>query len=455
MYKILVVDDDYGIRSIMKDSLKDENYDVKVAESGEEGLEYIKNKNFDLVITDMVMPPGIDGIELMEKALEINDELGFIIITAYGTIKTAVDALKKGAFDFITKPFSVSQMTSRIEKFFENYELKEENKKLKQELSYEKRFKKLVGHSKQMRNIFEQIDVVADSSAPVLLQGESGTGKELIAQAIHDHSNRNDKPFIRINCAAIPETLFESTLFGHEKGAFTHAIKTKKGLFEEAQKGTLLLDEISEIPYSLQAKLLRVLQEEVITRVGGAKEIAIDVRIIATTNRDIRQAIKEDKFRSDLFFRLNVFPIKVPPLRDRPGDIPILINHFIKKFRKKYNYKKKEIDQKVLDVLENKKWPGNVRQLENIVERAILYSGKDEKLKLEHFNMEAHPVELNESQAIDEYVTIDEMEKRLILRTLKKTNNNRTKTAKKLGVSVRTIRNKLNQYKKEGVDVPE
>src|SRR6056297_3026488 len=291
MYKILVVDDDYGIRSIMKDSLTNENYDVKIAESGEEGLNFIKNQHFDLVITDMVMPPGLDGIELMEKALEINDELGFIIITAYGTIKTAVDALKKGAFDFITKPFSVSQMTSRIEKYFENFELKEENKKLKQELSYEKKFKRLVGNSNQMRNIFEQIEVVADSSAPVLLQGESGTGKELIAQAIHDYSNRCNKPFIRINCAAIPETLFESTLFGHEKGAFTHAIKTKKGLFEEAQDGTLLLDEISEIPISMQAKLLRVLQEEEITRVGGAKDIPINVRVIATTNRDVRKMI--------------------------------------------------------------------------------------------------------------------------------------------------------------------
>ncbi len=455
MYKILVVDDDYGIRSIMKDSLTNENYDVKIAESGEEGLNFIKNQHFDLVITDMVMPPGLDGIDLMEKALKINEDLGFIIITAYGTIKTAVDALKKGAFDFITKPFSVSQMTSRIERYFENYELKEENKKLKQELSYEKKFKRLVGKSKQMRTIYEQIEVVADSSAPVLLQGESGTGKELIAQAIHNYSNRENKPFIRTNCAAIPETLFESTLFGHEKGAFTHAIKTKKGLFEEAQDGTLLLDEISEIPISMQAKLLRVLQEEEITRVGGAKDIPINVRVIATTNRDVRKMIQEDNFRSDLYFRLNVFPIKVPPLRNRPGDIPILINHFIKKFKEKYNYDRKDISQEVIDVLTNKKWPGNVRQLENLMERAILYSGKNEKLKLKHFDMESHPINLDEDKVNDDFITIDEMEKRLILRTLKQTDNNRTKAAKILGVSVRTIRNKLNQYKEEGINIPE
>ncbi|MCF7886315.1 MAG: sigma-54 dependent transcriptional regulator [Candidatus Marinimicrobia bacterium] len=455
MYKILVVDDDYGIRSIMKDALKNENYNVKIAESGEDGLQYIKNQSFDLVITDMVMPPGINGIELMEKALKINGELGFIVITAYGTIKTAVEALKKGAFDFITKPFSVSQMTSRIERFFENYELKEENKQLKQELSYEKKFKRLVGKSKPMRTIYEQIDVVADSSAPVLLQGESGTGKELIAQAIHDHSNRSNKPFIRINCAAIPETLFESTLFGHEKGAFTHAIKTKKGLFEEAQEGTLLLDEISEIPISMQAKLLRVLQEEEITRVGGSKDIPINVRVIATTNRDIRKLIKEEKFRSDLYFRLNVFPIKVPPLRNRTGDIPILINHFINKFKKKYNYEDKDISQELIDVLCNKKWPGNVRQLENLVERAILYSGENSKLKIEHFDMESHPISIDDEQMSNDFVTIDEMEKRLILRTLKKTDNNRTKAAEILGVSVRTIRNKLNQYKEDGVEIPE
>ena len=455
MYKILVVDDDYGIRSIMKDSLTNENYEVKIAESGEEGLNFIKNQHFDLVITDMVMPPGLDGIDLMEKALKINEDLGFIIITAYGTIKTAVDALKKGAFDFITKPFSVSQMTSRIERYFENYELKEENKKLKQELSYEKKFKRLVGKSKQMRTIYEQIEVVADSSAPVLLQGESGTGKELIAQAIHNYSNRENKPFIRTNCAAIPETLFESTLFGHEKGAFTHAIKTKKGLFEEAQDGTLLLDEISEIPISMQAKLLRVLQEEEITRVGGAKDIPINVRVIATTNRDIRKMIQEDNFRSDLYFRLNVFPIKVPPLRNRPGDIPILINHFIKKFKEKYNYDRKEVSQEVIDILTNKKWPGNVRQLENLMERAILYSGKNDRLELKHFDMESNLINLDNDKVNDDFITIDEMEKRLILRTLKQTDNNRTKAAKILGVSVRTIRNKLNQYKEEGISIPE
>jgi len=453
MYKILVVDDDYSIRSIMKQALERHDYRVKIAKSGEEGLEIAEKNRFDLIITDLVMP-GINGIKLMEKVKENDNEVGFMIITAYGTIKTAVEALKKGAFDFITKPFSISQINSRIERYFEYEGLKAENKKLRQKLSYEKKYNHLVGNSEQMRLIYEQIEVVAESDAPVFLQGESGTGKELISQAIHDNSYRKHNPFIRVNCPAIPETLFESTLFGHEKGAFTHAIKTNKGLFEEAQNGTLLLDEISEIPSSMQAKLLRVLQEDKITRVGSAKELPIDVRVIATTNRDIHQLIREKKFRSDLFFRLNVFPIKVAPLRNRPEDIPVLIDHFIKKFQEKYKYKKKEITPEILEVLIKKKWPGNVRQLENLVERGILYSGKEDKLRLEHFYLESDPVNLEQNDLVDENISIEEMERKLILQTLKRTKNNRTQAAKILDISVRTLRNKLNQYREEGIKLP-
>ncbi len=453
MYKILVVDDDYSIRSIMKQALERHNYQVKIARSGEEGLAIAEKNKFDLIITDLVMP-GINGIKLMEKVKEFDNVVGFMIITAYGTIKTAVEALKKGAFDFITKPFSISQINSRIERYFEYEGLKAENKQLRQKLSYENKYNHLVGNSDQMRLIYEQIEVVAESDAPVFLQGESGTGKELISQAIHDNSHRKNNPFIRINCPAIPETLFESTLFGHEKGAFTHAIKTNKGLFEEAQNGTLLLDEISEIPSSMQAKLLRVLQEDKITRVGSAKEIPIDVRVIATTNRDLHQLIREKKFRSDLFFRLNVFPIKVAPLRNRPEDIPVLIDHFIKKFQEKYKYKKKEVDAEVLEVLIKKKWPGNVRQLENLVERGILYSGKEDKLRLEHFYLESDPINLEQNEVVNENISIEEMEKNLILRTLKRTKNNRTQAAKILDISVRTLRNKLNQYREQGVQLP-
>jgi len=453
MIRLLVVDDDYSIRTIMQEAFSEKKYNVKVCESGEQALNIIKKQEFDLVITDLMMD-GISGLQLMEDALKIQENLGFLIITAYGTIKTAVEALQKGAYDFVTKPFSISHIKSRVDRFIEFEGLKEENRKLKKKLSFEKKFNKLVGKSDGMKMIHEQIEIVADSDAPVFIQGESGTGKELIAQAVHDNSNRRNQPFIKVNCPAIPETLFESTLFGHEKGAFTSAIRTYKGLFEEASEGTLLLDEISEMPTSMQAKLLRVLQEGRITRVGSAKEIPIDVRVIATTNRDIQETINEKKFRSDLFFRLNVFPIMVPSLRSRPDDIPVLIDHFIKKFKDKYNYEKKELSKETMEVLSRRQWPGNVRQLENLVERAILYSGKKEFLTLSHFSLEPDNMQKETDYFEGGIVSIAEMEKKLILKTLEKTKNTRTKAADILGISVRTLRNKLNQYKEEGVPIP-
>ncbi len=451
--RLLVVDDDYSIRAIMQEAFSDEKYAIRVCESGEAALKLIEKKDFDLVISDLMMD-GISGLELMEKAQKQKENIGFLIITAYGTIKTAVQALQNGAFDFITKPFSISHIKSRVERFMEYKGLKEENQQLKKKLSFDKKYNKLVGKSSGMQMIFNQIDIVAESDAPVFIQGESGTGKELIAQAIHDNSARRKQPFIKVNCPAIPETLFESTLFGHEKGAFTNAIKTYKGLFEEANGGTLLLDEITEMPVSMQAKLLRVLQEEVITRVGSAKEIPVNVRVLATSNRDIQNTIEEKKFRSDLYFRLNVFPIKVPNLRSRPEDIPVLIVHFINKFKEKYNFEYKEVEKETLDHLLTRKWPGNIRQLENLVERAILYSGKEPELTLEHFSMEPETIK-NDTINIDDMVpmTIAEMEKKLILKTLKKTSNNRTKAAEILDISVRTLRNKLNQYKEEGVPI--
>ncbi len=453
MIRLLVVDDDYSIRAIMQEAFNEEKYDVKVCESGEAALKIIKKKDFDLVITDLMMD-GMSGLELMQSAKKIKEDLGFLIITAYGTIKTAVEALQSGAFDFITKPFSISHIKSRVDRFMEYKGLKEENQKLKKKLSFDKKYNKLVGKSPGMQMIFNQIDIVADSDAPVFIQGESGTGKELIAQAIHDNSSRRKQPFIKVNCPAIPETLFESTLFGHEKGAFTNAIKTYKGLFEEADGGTLLLDEITEMPVSMQAKLLRVLQEEVITRVGSAKEIPVNVRVLATSNRDIQKTIDEKKFRSDLYFRLNVFPIKVPNLRSRPEDIPVLIMHFINKFKDKYQFENKEVDKETLNYMMTRQWPGNIRQLENLVERAILYSGKEEVLKTHHFSMEPESIK-PDTVDMDNMapMTIAEMEKKLILKTLKNTNNNRTKAAEILDISVRTLRNKLNQYKEEGTVV--
>lgn len=443
MQRLLVVDDDSTMRSILQEALVNSGYSVDIAKDGKSAYRLLQEKRHQLVITDLMMPE-MNGTDLMAEVLKIFPETGFIIITAYGTIETAVNALHEGAFDFITKPFSISQIESRVKRYFEFVRLKEENKTLKSKLSYDEKFNRIVGKSPAMEQIFQQIELVANSDATVFIQGESGTGKELIAHAIHENSQRANRKFIKVNCPAIPETLFESTLFGHEKGSFTSAIKMHRGLFEEANGGTLLLDEISEIPTAMQAKLLRVLQERCFTRVGSSQEIPCDVRIIATSNKVISNLIQEGKFRADLFYRLNVFPILVPPLAARPQDIPLLVDHFLKKFQTKYGYESKKIQPDTLNKLMQMPWPGNVRQLENLIERGILYSENNQIVTLENLSLESeHHIETDGKGSP---VTIAEMEKQLILQTLKKTNNNRTQAAQILGISVRTLRNKLHLY---------
>ncbi|NOZ74595.1 MAG: sigma-54-dependent Fis family transcriptional regulator [FCB group bacterium] len=446
--RLLIVDDDNSMRSILQEALVGGAYDVKTAKDGESAIRFIDSNDVDLVITDLMMP-GINGLELMMTVRKSYPELGFIFITAYGTVETAVKAMHEGAFDFITKPFSISQIETRVERYFNMENLRIENRELKQKLSLDQRFKKLVGKNTNFQKIFEQIDIVSKSDVPVLIQGESGTGKELIAGAIHEASNRSGGKYLKINCSAIPDTLFESTLFGHEKGAFTNAHKAHTGLFEEADGGTLLLDEISEMPALLQAKLLRVLQEGAISRVGSNKELAVDTRIIATTNRNIKEIVGGGKFRSDLFFRLNVFPIKVPPLRTRRDDIPVLVDHFMKKYQKKYGYSEKAVEPEVMEAFQNYYWPGNVRQLENILERAILYSMQSKSIKLADISFETEVSQNNSELGSDEVMSIPEMEKKLIIRTLKQTKNNRTEAARILEVSTRTLRNKLHQYEEE------
>ncbi|MEA3285988.1 MAG: sigma-54 dependent transcriptional regulator [Candidatus Marinimicrobia bacterium] len=449
MKKILVVDDDLSLRTILNETLSTSGFNVEIAKDAKAALELLSENQFDLVISDLMMP-GMTGVEFMVAARNIYENLGFLIITAYGTVETAVDALHKGAFDFITKPFSISQIESRVTRYFDYQELKAENKALKRKLSDDRKYTKLVGQSPEMERVFSQISIVARSDAAVFIQGESGTGKELIAQSIHEGSDRSDKPFLKINCSAIPESLFESTLFGHEKGSFTNAIKMHKGLFEEADGGTLLLDEISEIPTTMQAKLLRVLQNRTITRVGNTQELDVDVRVIATSNQDIDKLIKEGYFRSDLYYRLNVFPIIVPPLRMRNSDIPLLIDHFLGKFKIKYRFEHKEVSAETLKLISKEDWPGNVRQLENIIERAVLYSGEDERIAIEHFNLEAEILKADDASSIKAVTTIAEMEKQMIHNALKRTTNNRTQAADLLGISVRTLRNKLHLYDEMG-----
>jgi DNA-binding NtrC family response regulator len=455
MKRILVVDDDDNLRVVLRETLLSCNYEVETAESGNLALEKLAKSSFDLVITDLMMP-GIKGIELIKEAKKRNIEMGAMVISAYGTIDTAVEAMKQGAFDFITKPFSISQIESRVERYFEYTKLQAENQSLKQRLLHHQMESKLVGQSKGIQDIIYHINVVANSDATVFIRGESGTGKELIAEAIHDNSRRVDKPFLKINCAAVPDTLFESTLFGHEKGSYSGAYRMQKGIFEECNGGTLMLDEISEIPYNMQAKLLRVLQEMKLIRVGSTTEIPIDVRIIATSNRDISELIDKSKFREDLFFRLNVFPITVPTLRTRKDDIPLLIEHFLSIFRDRYQYDKKTVSKEALKKLMNYNYPGNIRELQYTLERAVLYSGKEETIAEQHISFEGESSKsVHEPPDEDHITTLDEMEKRMIYAALKKTNNHRAKAAELLGITVRTLRNKLHLFEGDAVEEDE
>ncbi|MCF7801456.1 MAG: sigma-54 dependent transcriptional regulator [Candidatus Marinimicrobia bacterium] len=435
------------MRAILSESLQAMGYETQEAKDGVHAMEILETQTFDLVVTDLKMP-RMDGVELMSTTLKKYPNTGFLIMTAYGTIETAVDALQTGAFDFLTKPFSISQFGTRVKRFFEFTDLQQVNQGLRRKINSLQRSKKIIGQSPAFLKILEQIDVVAKSDVPVLIQGESGTGKELVASSIHESSARADKPFLKINCSAIPETLVESILFGHEKGAFTNAVSTRQGLFEEANDGTLLLDEISEMPIHLQAKLLRVLQEQTLTRVGSSKETSVDVRIIATTNRNIEELIAEGGFRSDLYYRLNVFPITIPPIRERRDDIQLLVRHFLEIFRKKYKFEGKEVSEKSWEIILEYDWPGNVREIENLVERAFLYSGNDTQLKTSHFHFQ--PIQSNpkpNGQLEIGAVSMADVEKHVIFKTLELCEDNRTKTADILGITSRTLRNKLSQYK--------
>lgn len=452
--RILVVDDEDMIRDLLSETLQRNEYIVDTASCGKDAMEILEEYKFDLLITDIRLP-DLSGMKILERVSKKYPDMGTILITAYGSIKNAVKAMKEGAFDYITKPFSLDEMEVVIQKYFDFKNLVDENKYLRSELNKKFSFESIVGTSEPMERIFEQVKMVSRSRATVLIQGDSGTGKELVARAIHYNSDRKNGPFITTNCAALPEGLVESELFGHEKGAFTGAIKTSKGRFEMADGGTLLLDEISEISLGLQAKLLRVLQEREIERVGGGKPLAVDVRIIATTNRDLEREVAEGRFRGDLFYRLNVVPIHMPKIAERKDDIPLLIRHFVGYFCNDNGFPAKEVAEKAMRLLAQKEWPGNVREIENSVERAVVMSGPDVRvLEAHHFFLQDKPVQ--EEMIIhstDSQVTLREVEKSLILKTLKDNEDNRTKTADLLGISVRTLRNKLNEYRQEGVAV--
>lgn len=446
--KIMVVDDDSLGREYLCETLIRGGYEVISANDGQQAIARISKEVCDVIFLDMKMP-GMCGMDVMEKVKGISPETVVILMTAYGTIETAVEAMKKGAYDYIIKPFSPDQIELLISRVNERQKLITENRYWRASSNADEKSNPVFSRNSKMSQIYEQVRKIAQSKASVLIQGESGTGKELIARAIHFHSPRCDKPFIRVNCAALAETLLESELFGHERGAYTGAISKHSGRFELANEGTLLLDEISEISPNIQAKLLRVLEEEEIERVGGEKTIKIDVRIVATTNRHLMSEIQKGSFREDLFYRLNVVPVYLPSLRERRDDIPLLVDYYLRKYSLENGAQVKSISNEAMDYLCQYNWPGNVRELKNIVQRAVVM-GSHEVLQLEQFNgLFTHHDGDRAEKTLAAGQAIEDVEKGLIYSTLEKTGGNKTKAAELLKITTRTLRNKLHKYNAE------
>jgi two-component system nitrogen regulation response regulator NtrX len=373
MPNILIIDDEKAIRNVLKEILTNEGFTVEEATDGEEGLKKFNSASYDVVLCDIKMPK-LDGIEFLQKVMDAQTDVPVIMISGHGNIETAVDAVKKGAFDYIAKPPDLNRLLITIRNALDRTVLVKEAKTLKRKVS---KVQEIIGESDGIKKVKETIDKVAPTDARVLITGENGSGKELVARWLHEKSNRNTAPIVEVNCAAIPSELIESELFGHEKGSFTSAIKQRIGKFEQANGGTLFLDEIGDMSLSAQAKVLRALQEGKITRVGGDKEISVDVRVIAATNKDLLQEVNEKNFRLDLYHRLSVILVHVPSLNDRRGDIPLLVEKFIADIADEYNQAKKSIDKKAMDALQKHNWTGNIRELRNVVERLIILSGKE------------------------------------------------------------------------------
>lgn len=442
--KVLVVDDEAIVREALGDWLMDIGYQIFTAENGHKALEVIEKEKPGIMIADLVMP-GMDGIELMRRAKAQQPNIEVIIITAYASIPTAITAMKEGAYDYIEKPFCPERAELLVKKLAEHQELVEENLSLRQRLEDRYRFENIIAKSSKMQRVIEVIKVVAKSNATILITGESGTGKELVARAIHSQSHRRNKPFVAVSCAALPESLLESELFGHEKGSFTGAYAQKKGKFEFANGGTLFLDEIGEMSANIQVHLLRVLEEKEFTRVGGNEPIRVDVRVISATNKDLRKAIEKQEFREDLYYRLNVVNIELPPLRERKEDIPLLAEHFLHKFAMENRKEVTEFSPEAIEFLLDYDWPGNVRELENAIERAIILS-KDSPITTADLPQEN--LSLVGSASIGK--NLKEVEKSHILNVLREAGENYSEAARILGVSRMTLYNKAKEY---GFDV--
>lgn len=446
---ILVVDDEPDMRDFLGETLRRNGYQVDHAPNGAVALNKVRRCAYDMVITDLKMPRAT-GIEVLKETKKRSASTAVVMITGYGTIGSAVEAMKEGAFDYITKPFSGDEIKLVVDKAFEFQKLVDENQRLHRELEEKFSYGNIIGKSKLMREVFETIALVSPAKSTVLVQGESGTGKELVAKAIHYNSARRVAPFIRVNCAAIPDSLMESELFGHEKGAFTGAIRRARGRFEKANGGTLLLDEISEMSPNLQSKLLRVLQEMEFERLGDGPTQKVDVRIIATTNRNLREEIAKERFREDLYYRLSVVPIVMPPLRERKEDISLLTEHFIEKYAKENQKQIEGLSRDAMEMLMHHDWPGNVRELEHCIERAIVIA-QDGEILPKHLNIERRDGALASPVTRMKGMKLDDVEKMMILEALERHEGNKTKAAKELGISVRTLRNKLNRYQSKTV----
>ena len=452
--RILVIDDEENMRHFLKSLLEKEGYEVVTAGNGQDALALLSDQECDIILCDLRMP-GMDGLAFLEAATQRNITAPIITMSAYGTIDLALETMKRGAYDYISKPFKPPEIVLVLKKAEERERLRRENLMLRSEVQTRYGFENIIGTSKAITTVLETVKKIAPFKSSVLITGESGTGKELVAKAIHYNSPRRDKTFLAVNCGAIPETLLESELFGHKKGAFTGAIRDRKGLFEEADEGTLFLDEIGELPLNLQVKLLRVLQESEIRRIGEDHTIPIDVRVIAATAKDLRQETVQGRFREDLYYRLNVLPLHIPPLRQRAEDIPLLVDHFIKKYSASHGLRSMGITPEALRALVSHTWPGNVRELENVIERALILADTD------HIDLHVLPEHIVSAQPRPLVVSEEDLslrhnirriEEELIRKALLKTHGNKTRAAKLLEISYPSLLSKISEY---GITAPD
>ncbi len=457
MHSILIVDDEPNYQIVLSELLREEGYEVFTADNGISGLKVARETDLDMVISDMKMP-GMDGIELLARLKEFDQHLPVILITAYAEVEKAVEAMHLGAFTYLAKPFSNEQLLATVSKAVEHYGLLQEIQRLRKEATPKSGFGGMIGKNRNMLNVYQLIEKVAPTPSSVLVTGESGTGKELVARAIHNLSKRKDAPFISVNCAALADSLLESELFGHEKGAFTDAVAMRKGRFELANSGTLFLDEIGEMPTALQAKLLRVLQERSFERVGGNTTLEVDVRILAATNKDLKDEVEKGNFREDLYYRLNVIHIHLPPLRERVDDIPALVNHFLQKNATRLNRERIEISAEALRLLVSLPWEGNIRELENTIERAAILCNND-SIEAEDVQPDSSEIQVTQEwssgleleQFIPDGLSLSEVlngiEEKLVRKALEEANNVQARAAEKLGITKSLLQYKMKKYK--------